>query len=140
MAKHLYRLGGWAFERKKTVLALWAMVLVGVIASAMAFGGSTNDKFTVPGTESQDAQELLEQKYPEASGTYASVVFAAPAGETLNDPENKAAVQASMARANADWVGEIFEGLAPRDIEALMPLLAKTKQSARRALKNGDAS
>jgi DNA-binding MarR family transcriptional regulator len=43
----------------------------------------------------------------------------------------------AMARANADWVGEIFAGLTQRDIEALMPLLAKTKQSARRALKNG---
>ena len=40
----------------------------------------------------------------------------------------------SMARANADWVGEIFAGLSPKDIEALMPLLAKTKQSARKAL------
>ena len=46
----------------------------------------------------------------------------------------------SMARVNADWVGEIFAGLSPKDIEALMPLLAKTKQSARKALKNGDAS
>jgi DNA-binding MarR family transcriptional regulator len=45
-----------------------------------------------------------------------------------------------MARANADWVGEIFAGLSPKDIEALMPLLAKTKQSARNALHNGDAS
>ena len=46
----------------------------------------------------------------------------------------------SMARVNADWVGEIFSGLTPKDIEALMPLLAKTKASARKALKNGDAS
>jgi DNA-binding MarR family transcriptional regulator len=46
----------------------------------------------------------------------------------------------SMARVNADWVGDIFAGLAPKDIEALMPLLAKTKQSARQALNNGDAS
>ena len=45
-----------------------------------------------------------------------------------------------MARVNADWVGEIFSGLSPKDIEALMPLLAKTKTSARKALKNGDAS
>ena len=45
-----------------------------------------------------------------------------------------------MARVNADWVGEIFSGLTPKDIEALMPLLAKTKASARKALKNGDAS
>ena len=46
----------------------------------------------------------------------------------------------AMARINADWVGEIFEGLTQKDIDALMPLLAKTKQSARKALNNGDAS
>ena len=42
-----------------------------------------------------------------------------------------------MARVNADWVGEIFDGLTPSDIETLMPLLAKTKASARKAMKNG---
>jgi DNA-binding MarR family transcriptional regulator len=45
-----------------------------------------------------------------------------------------------MARVNADWVGEVFAGLSARDIETLMPLLAKTKQSARKALKNGGAT
>jgi RND superfamily putative drug exporter len=99
MATYLYRLGRWAFERRKTVVALWALVLVGVIAAAMAFGGKTNDKFTVPGTESQQAQELLEARYPAASGTYARIVFAAPSGESLTDPENKAAVEQTMARA-----------------------------------------
>jgi DNA-binding MarR family transcriptional regulator len=44
----------------------------------------------------------------------------------------------TMARLNADWVGEIFAGLSEKDIEALMPLLAKTKASARKALKNGE--
>ena len=44
----------------------------------------------------------------------------------------------TMARVNADWVGEIFQGLTPKDVEALMPLLAKTKASARKALKNGE--
>jgi DNA-binding MarR family transcriptional regulator len=43
-----------------------------------------------------------------------------------------------MARANAEWVGEIFADLSARDIEALMPLLAKTKGSARKA-RNGSA-
>jgi DNA-binding MarR family transcriptional regulator len=42
----------------------------------------------------------------------------------------------AMARANADWIGEIFAGLTQRDVEALMPLLAKTKDSARKAVKN----
>lgn len=44
-----------------------------------------------------------------------------------------------MARENADWVGEIFADLTPADIEALMPLLAKTKASARKAAGNGAA-
>jgi DNA-binding MarR family transcriptional regulator len=46
----------------------------------------------------------------------------------------------AMAHVNADWVGEIFAGLTPRDIEMLMPLLAKTKQSARKAQSNGGAA
>ena len=100
MATYLYRLGAWAFERRRVVAGLWALALAGVIAAAMAFGGSTNDKFSVPGTESQDAQELLEQRYPAASGTYARIVFAAPEGESLNDPENKAAVEATMLEAS----------------------------------------
>ena len=44
----------------------------------------------------------------------------------------------TMARVNADWVGEIFAGLTEKDIEALMPLLAKAKASARKALWNGE--
>jgi DNA-binding MarR family transcriptional regulator len=44
-----------------------------------------------------------------------------------------------MARINADWIGEMFAGVSPKDVEALMPLLAKTKASARKAIKNGDA-
>jgi DNA-binding MarR family transcriptional regulator len=43
----------------------------------------------------------------------------------------------AMARANAEWVGEIFANLSQRDIEALMPLLAKTKDSARKATRGG---
>jgi uncharacterized membrane protein YdfJ with MMPL/SSD domain len=101
MATYLYRLGAWAFRRRRTVVALWGLVLAGVIASAVAFGGTTNDKFSVPGTESQEAQELLEQRYPAASGTYARIVFAAPEGESLTDKENKEAVRATLAAATA---------------------------------------
>jgi RND superfamily putative drug exporter len=81
MATYLYRLGGWAFRRRRTVLLAWITVLGLVIASASAFSGQTNDKFSVPGTESQQAQDLLEQKFPGAGGASARMVFAAPAGE-----------------------------------------------------------
>jgi DNA-binding MarR family transcriptional regulator len=41
---------------------------------------------------------------------------------------------ATMARANGDWIGEMFANLSADDIETLMRLLAKTKASARKAI------
>ena len=45
----------------------------------------------------------------------------------------------TMAKQNADWVGEIFGDLSPADTEALMNLLAKTGASARKAVGHGSA-
>ena len=45
----------------------------------------------------------------------------------------------TMAKANADWVGELFADLSENDIEAMMKLLAKTKTGARKAVGNGAA-
>jgi RND superfamily putative drug exporter len=110
MAKYLHRLGGWAFANRWKTLAAWIAVLAIVIGCAAAFSGKTNDEFTVPGTESQTAQDLLEEKFPEASGATARMVFAAPEGETLQDSENRAVVEASLAEtAKADEVMEIID-------------------------------
>ena len=40
----------------------------------------------------------------------------------------------AMARANGDWIGDMFADLTGDDIETLLRLLAKTKVSARRAI------
>lgn len=53
-------------------------------------------------------------------------------------PAGRAAFRA-MAQQHGDWVGGMFEGLSPRDIEALMDLLAKLKTSVRRSLADGAA-
>jgi uncharacterized membrane protein YdfJ with MMPL/SSD domain len=101
MATYLYRLGAWAFDHRWRTLGAWTLVLVAVIAAAAAFGGTTNNKFSVPGTESQRAQQLLEDKFPGAGGDVARVVFSAPRGESLTDPDNRAAVMASIQRARS---------------------------------------
>jgi DNA-binding MarR family transcriptional regulator len=43
----------------------------------------------------------------------------------------------SMAKANGDWISDIFADLDGDDIEMLMRLLAKTKLSAHRAIDGG---
>jgi membrane protein YdfJ len=99
VATYLYRLGGWAFRRRRTVLCAWIVVLGLVGASAAVFSGQTSNKFEVPGTESQQAQELLEKKFPGAGGAQARMVFAAPKGESLTDERYKDAVMASLTQA-----------------------------------------
>ena len=40
----------------------------------------------------------------------------------------------AIARANGEWIGEMFANLSSSDFESLLRLLAKTKMSARRAI------
>jgi RND superfamily putative drug exporter len=119
MAGYLYRIGGWAFDHRRKVLVGWLLVLGLVIASAAAFSGQTSDKFAVPGTESQRAQDLLHEKYPGAGGAAARVVFAAPSGESLADPENRAAVMESVARAKK--AADVSFVVDPYSARALSP-------------------
>ena len=54
-----------------------------MFAAAAALSGPTTDAATMPGTESQQAIDLLEQRLPEANGASGRIVFAAPEGERL---------------------------------------------------------
>jgi RND superfamily putative drug exporter len=95
----LYRLGRLAFRRRKTVLVIWLGLLVLMGFAASRLGEETVDSFEVPGMESVEALELLNERFPEAGGDGATarVVFAAPEGETLNDPDNQAAIADTVA-------------------------------------------
>ena len=119
MARHLYRLGGWAYDRRRRVLALWLVALVAVFGAAATFSGKTTNEFSVPGTESQQAQDLLEQKFPGAGGGTARMVFAAPAGESLMDASNRAAVEASLAKASK--AGEVSTVVDPYKAKTITP-------------------
>lgn len=99
MATYLYRLGRFAFRRRKLVAALWVALLAAAIAGAVGLSGPTASSFSIPGTESQQAIDMLGEKFPEAAagGATARVVFAAPAGEQLTDPANQAAIAEVLA-------------------------------------------
>ena len=56
------------------------LAIAAVIGGAVAAGGTFKDDFTVPGIESQRAQDLLEERFPAQSGTQATVVFTARDG------------------------------------------------------------
>ncbi|HEY0933366.1 MAG TPA: MMPL family transporter [Trebonia sp.] len=99
MARLLYALGRWAVVHRGRVLLAWLLLLVAAGCLGTVLHGQLSSVFTVPGTESQNAQNLLQAKFPAAAGGNARVVFAAPAGTTLVSPRDQAAVSASLKDA-----------------------------------------
>ena len=99
MATFLYRLGRYAFRRRRLVLALWIIVLAGLGFGMASVTSKTSDAFSIPGTQSQRALDLLQQQFPQSSaaGATARVVFEAPAGQTLTSTANKAEVESLVA-------------------------------------------
>jgi putative drug exporter of the RND superfamily len=109
MAQLLYRVGRFAYRRRRLVAALWALIVVLLAVGALTLGGKTVDAFTIPGTESQTALDNLARDLPDAAGASLTAVVKAPAGATLNDPAVRAAVAETVARAKAlpDVVGVV---------------------------------
>jgi putative drug exporter of the RND superfamily len=99
MAQLLYRLGRFAFRRRRLVAGLWTLALTVLAAGALMVGGKTVDAFSIPGTESQEALDALKQDLPGAGGAALTVVLQAPAGTTLRDPITKVAVGDVVAQA-----------------------------------------
>jgi RND superfamily putative drug exporter len=96
MASALHRLGRAAFRRRRLVVAIWLALAVVTVAGAAALSSPTTGTFSVPGTESQRAIDLLEERLPQANGAAGRIVFAAPADGRL-DGARRAAVQEAIA-------------------------------------------
>ncbi|MFJ8439839.1 MMPL family transporter [Kitasatospora griseola] len=99
MATFLYRLGRWAFDRRKLVTLLWVAVLaVGGVLAAKA-PAAPDDGFAMPGTEAQQAFDLMNERFPggHADGASARIVFVAPDGQKITAGPNQQAVERTVA-------------------------------------------
>ncbi|WP_108990042.1 MMPL family transporter [Streptomyces coelicoflavus] len=99
MAAFLYRIGRLAFRRRWTVALVWAAVLTAVGLAGMTAPEAEEEPFSMPGIESQEAFDLMEERFPGAAadGATARVVFVSPNGEKVTASENKEAVEAAIA-------------------------------------------
>src|ERR1700678_4654051 len=98
MSKYLYRLARFAFRRRRLILGVWLLAAIAAIAIGQASGGKTNDTFSIPGTESQNAANVLTARLPAFSGGQSTIVFATHRGANVSDPADKAAIEAAMTR------------------------------------------
>ena len=86
MTMMLYRLGRACVRRRRLVVLVWIVAAVTVLVTANALGGESAEDFEIPGVESRQAQEVLDERFPQQAGTSAQLVFAVDEGTLSDEP------------------------------------------------------
>jgi len=79
------------------VVVVWLALFVGSGVGALTLSGDTDDGFSIPGTESQQALQLLDERFPGTGGASARVVVAAPAGAKVTEAPYNALTERALA-------------------------------------------
>ncbi|MFE3497083.1 MMPL family transporter [Streptomyces sp. NPDC059175] len=120
MATFLYKLGRFAFRRRRFVALVWVALLALAGVAASSASTATSNSFSIPGTEAQKAFDLLDERFPgtSAHGATARVVFKAPAGQKMTDPANKAEVQKVVAelKSGSKQVASVVDPYAAKAV------------------------
>src|SRR3712207_6534487 len=95
----------FAVRRRGVVLLGWFGALIALIVAAGAFGGGFTNSFELPGTESQQAFDLLKDRFPQQAGDSATLVFKADEG--INSPAIRARIE--QIRAEAATLPKVVE-------------------------------
>jgi RND superfamily putative drug exporter len=99
MHRVIRRLGDASARRPWLTIGAWAVAAALVIGLASTAGGAFVDDLVAPGSQSEEAMQLLEERFPEAAGGSAMAVFAAPEGQRLEG--HRPAIEAAIARITA---------------------------------------
>jgi putative drug exporter of the RND superfamily len=88
----LKRLARTCYRRRWRVLAAWVVFLVAVSIFSSAAGGVFRNEFSLSGSESKQAQELLKQRgFGDRAGLSGQIVFATDPG--VDDPNVRQAME-----------------------------------------------
>jgi RND superfamily putative drug exporter len=110
----LARLARACAAHPKRTIAVWVALLVVAVGSSAAFGGRLVNEFTIPGSETQQATDLLKDRFESLSGDSAMVTFTSKDG-LLNEPAQAAIAKAEAAAAKVPHVvsvGDAYKGEA----------------------------
>src|SRR5262249_20371381 len=86
----------YAVRRRRRVLGGWFLAIILLVGLSSTLGGGFVNDFTVPGTESHRAVDLLQQRFPTPAGDSATIVVQSDAG--IADPAMKARVEQLLAQ------------------------------------------
>src|SRR5690349_15940548 len=77
------------------VLGGWVLAVAAVVGAVLTYGAETGNDLELPGTESQQVQDLLSSRFPPQQNGANPIVFHVGTGK-LSDSRNKDAVTSSV--------------------------------------------
>ncbi|MFN7148981.1 MAG: MMPL family transporter [Microthrixaceae bacterium] len=89
----LGRLGRGIARHHRWVAVVWVVVLLGAGWVGGVDKKEVSDNFSIPNTDSQSAYDLLSERFSSQNGASATVVFAVPDGQRIDEGRPATAVQ-----------------------------------------------
>ena len=90
------RLTRFCIDHRRFVILGWIAVAIAALALSSAVGSRYATNFSLPGTESQRAADLLKRDFPAQAGDSDQIVFAAKQGK-VSDPAVRARITPMLA-------------------------------------------
>lgn len=126
MATLLYRIGRFSYRRAWLVIGVWLVLFVGVLGGGFALNGKSQESFSIPGTESQEALDRLSAVFPSVAGASVQVVSVVPDGASVTDEKYTAAIEEQVtALSEIDGIDTVlspfneYAGFAVSDDESM---------------------
>ncbi|MDQ2660941.1 MAG: MMPL family transporter [Actinomycetota bacterium] len=113
MALLLHRIGRFSFRRGWLVIAAWVLALGALLGAGLGLGGTLQESYAIPGTESQEAIDTLAAVFPQTSGASAKAVVEAPEGASVESESFRSAITAM--EAELERVDGVANVLGPFD-------------------------
>jgi putative drug exporter of the RND superfamily len=90
-------LATWCVTHRRRVVIFWLVLLVVTIAISRAVGTDYTNNFSLPGTQSTDALNLIKSVSPSVAGDTEQIVFATRNGATMATPSVSRAITETLS-------------------------------------------
>src|SRR3954452_3238816 len=113
MSHALYRIGNFAGRHPWKVIGAWVVIVVSIFMLNSAGGGSYDETFSLPGSESQAAADAIQDRFPQETLYSSNVVLHSDEG--LTSPATRSAVDRAVHKlADAPHVVAVSSPYNPR--------------------------
>src|SRR5215813_1168148 len=92
-------LARWCYQHRYVVITAWIGLLIGLAVMSQGVKASYDNSFTLPGTGSGSAQELLQRSAPAQAGDSDQIVWRVSHG-SVKDPAIEQRMSAMLARVS----------------------------------------